>query len=173
MYFQSLGPNSLIKQALYYRKTSMSFKSSLSIVYQCRTSQLSFPLFLVSHQHCFSMDSIHMSPLDRPQWPQVRVSPQTIKMVRGLGLRSQVMERMRAVGLLRLKLWTESKLAERLETVLRTLELRDVVLTCGFCGHVLNVHADYILMRRTETRWERGYMMTLMSFSSFPRKLKA
>lgn len=37
----------------------------------------------------------------------------------------------------------ESKLAERLETVLRTLELRDVVLTCGFCGHVLNVHADY------------------------------
>lgn len=67
----------------------------------------------------------------------------------------------------------ESKLAERLETVLRALELRDVVLTCGFCGHVLNVHADYILMRRTETRWERGYMMTLMSFSSFPRKLKA
>lgn len=109
MYFQSLGPNSLIKQALYYRKTSVSFKSSLSIVYQCSTSQLSFPLFLVSHQHCFSMDSIHMSPLDRPQWPQVRVSPQTIKMVRGLGLRSQVMERMRAVGLLRLKLWTESQ----------------------------------------------------------------
>lgn len=77
------------------------------------------------------------------------------------------MERMRAGTE---TLYRESKLAERSETVF-CFELGDVGLTCGFCGHVLDVHTDSILMRRTETRWERSYMMVLMSFGSFPSHL--
>ncbi len=89
-------------------KTSVSLKSLLSLAYQCSNclnipsvSPLTFsafchliniasPLFYLFT----SGASIHASPLDKAQWPQVRFSPETIKMSRGLGLRSQVMLRM-------------------------------------------------------------------------------
>lgn len=74
------------------------------------------------------------------------MSPETIKMLRGLGLRSQVIQRMRR--------WTPE--TERESSWLKgwklysAFGLGDAILTCGFRDHVLNFQSDSADEKRKE-----------------------
>lgn len=176
----------LMKQALCYRKTTISLKSCflwLTSTATVRTSHLSFPssfplsvisstllaiFSIVSHAVLlYACPPIRQGPVATGQ-----SEPRDNKDVDGPG--SEITgHRKWATGPLRPKRWTESQSWLKGWKQFSASRHGDAVLTYGHCGHVMNFQTDSTDEKRRRDERKGGCLIMPMSFGSLiPNSLK-
>lgn len=175
-----------MKQALCYRKTTISLKSCflwLTSTATVRTSHLSFPssfplsvisstllaiFSIVSHAVLlYACPPIRQGPVATGQ-----SEPRDNKDVDGPG--SEITgHRKWATGPLRPKRWTESQSWLKGWKQFSASRHGDAVLTYGHCGHVMNFQTDSTDEKRRRDERKGGCLIMPMSFGSLiPNSLK-